>query len=247
MMGRFDLDSLGVDKNTQYPFTEANRTIMKAYKMEIKDEQIMHQLQLQDEIKYATYRGKVYAVSDLPCEEKDAQVKELSQKHWAIQQQIYSYLAANSEDNVKAMYEYLFAGMNAIDSLNALDENIDKLRERYMHPYDDDEEPDDYCDLKIELGGMVRQKLKPIMLDCSTSFFELCAKMGCNQERLNAIVVFAQSETPDYTNYDIKVVLAEINRILDYRKALNDVLMGMIGYIKGDLVNIAQKLNRIVR
>lgn len=71
--------------------------------------------------------------------------------------------------------------------------------------------------------------------------------MGCNQERLNAIVVFAQSETPDYTNYDIKVVLAEINRILDYRKALNDVLMGMIGYIKGDLVNIAQKLNRIVR
>lgn len=244
MMGRFDLDSLDVDKNTQYPFTEANRTIMKAYKMEIKDAQIMHQLQLQDEIKYATYRGKVYAVSDLPCEEKDAQVKELSQKHCAIQQQMYSYLAANSEDSVKAMYEYLFAGMNAIDSLNALDEDIDKLRERYMHPYDDDEEPDDYCDLKIELGGMVRQKLKPIMLDCSTSFFELCAKMGCNQERLNAIVVFAQSETPDYTNYDIKVVLAEINRILDYRKALKDVLMGMIGYIKGDLVNIAQKIEQ---
>ena len=101
-----------------------------------------------------------------------------------------------------------------------------------------------YCDLKIELGGMVRQKLKPIMLDCSTSFFELCAKMGCNQERLNAIVVFAQSETPDYTNYDIKVVLAEINRILDYRKALKDVLMGMIGYIKGDLVNIARKIEQ---
>lgn len=68
--------------------------------------------------------------------------------------------------------------------------------------------------------------------------------MGCNQERLNAIVVFAQSETPDYTNYDIKVVLAEINRILDYRKALKDILMGMIGYIKGDLVNIARKIEQ---
>lgn len=184
MMGRFDLDSLDVDKKTQYPFTEANRTIMKAYKMEIKDAQIMHQLQLQDEIKYATYRGKVYAVSDLPCEEKDAQVKELSQKHCAIQQQMYSYLAANSEDSVKAMYEYLFAGMNAIDSLNALDEDIDKLRERYMHPYDDDEEPDDYCDLKIELGGMVRQKLKPIMLDCSTSFLSCVQRWGVTKKGL---------------------------------------------------------------
>lgn len=97
---------------------------------------------------------------------------------------MYSYLAANSEDSVKAMYEYLFAGMNAIDSLNALDEDIDKLRERYMHPYDDDEEPDDYCDLKIELGGMVRQKLKPIMLDCSTSFLSCVQRWGVTKKGL---------------------------------------------------------------
>ena len=40
------------------------------------------------------------------------------------------------------------------------------------------------------------------------------------------------------------MVLAEINRILDYRKALKDILMGMIGYIKGDLVNIARKIEQ---
>lgn len=246
-MAPFDIDSVKVDKDVQCPFTEANRMVMKKLRMELNDAQTMRQLQAQEEIKYANYRGRVYAVSDLPCDELDVHIKELGQQHLAIQKMMFAYLVANSEDSVKAMYEYLFAGMKAINILDALDEDFDKLRERYTHPYDDDDVPDDYCDLKIEFGGIVRQKLKPIVLDCSTSFFELCAKMGCNQERLNDIVSVAQSETPDYTNYNIKIVLGEINRMIDFREAAKDVLINMNRYIKRDLVNVALNIEKTKR
>ena len=41
--------------------------------------------------------------------------------------------------------------------------------------------------------------------------------------------------------YDVMDAWAEE---MDYRKALKDILMGMIGYIKGDLVNIARKMEQ---
>ena len=49
---------------------------------------------------------------------------------------------------------------------------------------------------------------------------------------------------PDYTKYGMTLVLDKIDKMLNCRKAVKKILVGMMGYIKRNLANTALKIEQ---
>lgn len=70
----FDVDKIEFSSNITNPFTEKNRSIFKEYYSLVNDRNLVSQLISQNEIKYASYKGKVYSVEDLPLKDIEDEV-----------------------------------------------------------------------------------------------------------------------------------------------------------------------------
>lgn len=238
----FDLEKVNVTGKIDNPFTDANRQVFLKYFSSAYDSNLAHQLVQQDEIKYASYMGKIYMVHNLPTNIIDESARRLFDKCLAIEQQVYAYLVSNSEKDIKSMYLYTFAGINIVNGLNDLDEDYEKLRERISNPNNDDDEPDDFWDMKLTFSSFMAKKLKPMVLACEQNIFPMCANMGADAKLIDNILNFAKSPTPDYTNYPIQQVIDSINDSINFKHDVVRIINGMVNMIDGELVNIAKEI-----
>lgn len=239
----FDIDKVDEELGKENPFTGKNREIFREYYKTLSDGNTMSQLISQDEIKYASYKGKVYTVDDLPLKEIEDKSKELYEQCVAIQEDVYAFLLANSDKQIKSLYLYAFEGISVEQALNSLDNDYDKMRNRLANPMNDDDQPDDFWDLKYDFGTLLNKKLAPIVLSCENNIFPMCVSIGANEEYIDKILKYAKSPKPDFTKYNIQQVIEYINNSLEYRGDVIGLINGMINVIKSSLADIAREID----
>lgn len=199
----------------------------------------MLDLNKQDDIKYAIYRGIRYKIEELPFKEQLENLKEITKACQCVSVEVFAYLCNNSSNAIKNMYFCLFEGYQAVNYIDDLDADIEKMRNRYMNPDNDEDEPDDFCDLKIDFGSFERRKLKPFLQECNKTLFPVCLKMGADKEFIEGLLKIGNSPTPDYTMYHINEVVEVINSCIQTKQQVRLLFSDMIKNIKLDLCNEA--------
>lgn len=243
----FDVDKINVGNSVADPFTDKNRSILNEYYTLVNDKNIVSQLFMQDDIKYASYKGKVYPVDKLPLTEIDDEIKASTDECVNIQKDVYSYLVANSYEDMKNCYLLAFEGIGVIKALNDLDRKYAKMRHRLERPiYDEDnEEPDDFWDLKYEFGNLLSETLCPIAIGCEKNLFPACIKMGTDKNDIDKILKFAKAPKPDYTVFDIYGVLQSIDDSIEFKNAIIEVVEGMVNKIKRKMAYAASEIEKM--
>lgn len=232
----FDINDIKLEEYESYPFSEENRDLIKKLVGARNDRNTMLDLNNQDDIKYAIYKGVRYEVKEMPLNEQMKHVKELTIACQCISIEVFAYLCNNSPNDrntIKNMYSFLFEGYQAVNYIDNLDDDIERMRNVYMN-----QDSDELEDVRIEFGGFER-KFKPLLQECNEFFFPLCLEMGADKEHIDDLQKIASTPVPDYTQYQIKDVIDIINSDIQAKQNLRTLLFEMIINIKKKLYNEA--------
>lgn len=238
------IDYIDIASAASYPFNDENRNILYEYISASKDYTLLLQLAEQDEIEYVSYKGHRYAVSNLPIGEHRSLLDMLYGKCLAVQRQMYAYLSVNSpkEFNVRNMYLYLFDAFGRLGEINQIDEEVAKIAERLQNPIDDDDEPDDFFDVKVNFKTLDKS-FRQCISKCNVNIFPFCIGINAVDEKIiNDFVAISEKPVPEYQEWDIGQVVDVVCNFTKYKNALNEVLSYVVMSVKRDLVSVAEAI-----